>query len=463
MSTLFGSLSVGRQSLAAQQMGLAITQNNIANVNTPGYARQRANFAPGDGSGDTAVGAGVRLVSIESYRSRLLDIRVNGEIQRQGEYAASAEVLQQVEAFFDETTGTGLQSDISTFFNNFSSLANMPQDAALRQQVLAGGEKLGMSFRDTYEKLQVLRTHLDRGITEAVAEINSITAAIAKLNYEVVDMRGTMGNANSSIDERQKLVDRLASLVDINYFESESGSIHISTRQGALLVTGTEAHPWQVANGADGALRILAAGRDITDDLQSGRLGGLIHVRDTQITSYLAVLDDMAAAIISRVNAQHALGADAQGVAGGNFFVPFIGAIPGSNQGAARALEVAITDINKIAAADPAAGSGSNQNAKAIAGIQNELLLSGNNATLSEFYTHLVFRIGLDTKTGVDGMETQSHLLSRLQEQRDSQCGVSLDEEAINLMYYQKAFEASARFIALVDSLMDDMLSILGG
>jgi flagellar hook-associated protein 1 FlgK len=98
-----------------------------------------------------------------------------------------------------------------------------------------------------------------------------------------------------------------------------------------------------------------------------------------------------------------------------------------------------------------------------LAGIQNELLLAGNSASISASYANLVFRIGLDTKTSVDGLTTQGHLIAQLQNQRDAASGVSLDEEAINLMRYQKAFEASARFISVIDSLSEDLINILGG
>ena len=140
MSSLFASLNVARQALQAQQVGLDVTQNNIANVNTPGYARQRVNFVPGDTvfQDDYGAGMGVRLESIVSFRSSLIDRRVNDELQAKGEYAAASEALQQVEAIFNEAGGSGLQTALDAFFNSFSALAATPEDISLREQVLAG-------------------------------------------------------------------------------------------------------------------------------------------------------------------------------------------------------------------------------------------------------------------------------------------------------------------------------------
>ncbi|MBZ5495455.1 MAG: flagellar hook-associated protein FlgK [Acidobacteriia bacterium] len=465
MSSLFGSLGIARQALLAQQMGLDVTQNNIANVNTPGYARQRAEFVPGAAVLQYTYqnGSGVQLASIQSYRSRLLDHRVNDELQHQGEYDASSSALQQIEALFNESSGSGLQSTITGFFNSFSSLANAPEDATLRQQVLARGEQLGSRFRDLYAQVQAVQSQQDQAISATVAEINSVSANIARLNVEVEAARGALANENNLVDQRQQLVDRLAGLVDISYFENDSGSLTITTRQGALLVAGNQSNPWQaVTSPASSLLEIHAGGADITATIQSGKLGGQLKVRDTNLPSYLTALDDMAATIIGSVNQQHALGSDLNGNAGGDFFVPFVPVTPGSNLGAARAINVAIIDTDKIAAAGAGGGPGSNTNAQSLADIQNRLLLSGNSATVSQAYSNLIFQIGIDTQNSVDGLATQDHLVAQLQNQRDAASGVSLDEEAINLMRYQKAFEASARFISLIDTLTEDVINILG-
>jgi flagellar hook-associated protein 1 FlgK len=467
ISSIFSSLEIAREALFAQQVGLDVTQNNIANVNTPGYSRQRADFAPGGMAtpGNLQSGSGVQVVGIQSYRDRLLDQRVNDELQGQGEYQASSTALQQVETLFNDTANSGLQSAISTFFNSFSSLANSPEDASLREQVLANGDQLGSEFRQSYEQVQGVQSQLDRQVGETVSQINTIAANIAKLNAEVAATRGENSDANNLDDQRQELIDQLAGLVDISYYtDAESGNISITTRQGALLVAGDQSNPWQaVTTSSSPFLQIQANGKDITSQIQSGELGGLLKTRDTNIPSYLNALDDLAATIISSVNTQNKLGSDLNGDTGGNFFAPFVPVVPGSNQGAARAIQVAITDPSKIAAASLGGGPGSNGNAQSLAGIQNELLLSGNAMTLNQFYSNLVFNIGLDAKNASDNLQTQQSLVTQLQNQRDSESGVSLDEEAINLMRYQKAYEASARLISVVDTLSDDVLKIVGG
>ena len=464
--SLFASLGIARDAMAAQQLALDVAQNNIANVNTPGYARQRINLVPGDPVAQEMyqAGAGVKVDSIDSYRSRFLDHRVSEELQRQGEFSASSSALQQVESLFNDTADSGLQSVIAAFFHSFSSLANAPEDVTLRQQVLACAENLGTQFRQKYEALQSVQRLLDRDIADTVADINSIAANIASLNVEIITANSSQANEGTLRDRRQVLIDQLAELTDIAFYETESGGVTIMSRQGATLVVGNQTTPWQVSAATDDtAPRVMAGGIDITAKIQSGKLSGLLKVRDDQVTGYLNMLDDMAAAIIGRVNAQHVQGEDMNGAPGGDFFVPFASTVPGSNLGAARAMRLAVTDPALIAAAGVGAGVGSNANVRKLAGIQDEPILSGNRATIDQAYTNLIYNIGRDTKNAVDGLETQNLLMTQLQNQRDALIGVSLDEEAVNILRYQKAYQANARIISVIDSLTEEMIQLVGG
>ncbi len=465
MSSLFASLNVARQALQAQQLGLDVTQNNIANVNTPGYARQRVTFVPGDTVylDNYGVGMGVRLGSIVSFRSNLIDHRVNDELQARGEFEAASEALQQVEAIFNEGSGLGLQTALDAFFNSFSALAATPEDISLREQVLARAEDMAAQFHQVYERLQAIQSQQNDAIAGAVSEINTTAAAIAALNVEIQAAGGANTNEATLRDQRQELLDKLAGLTDITYFETDSGSVTVMSRQGALLAVGDTAYAWSAGNTPSGTmLGVYAGGVDITSSIESGELGGLLKVRDTKINGYLTALDDMAAAIVSRVNLQHAAGSDLDGAAGSDFFSAFVPVVPGTNTGAARAFEVAISDPRKIAAAAAGSGPGSNANAQSLADIQEDPLLPGG-ANVNQFYANLVFRMGLDTKTAIDGVAIQGQLLTQLQNQRDSVSGVSLDEEAVSIMHYQKAYEANARFIAIISELTDELLNILGG
>ncbi len=466
MSSLFAGLHIGERALQAQQFALETTQRNITNANTPYYSRQRVNFIPGDpiGFGAVAPGGGVISVSADAFRDRFIDYRVTQELQPQGENDAVVAALDQVDALLNENGGHGLQEALSSFFASFSSLSNAPEDQSLRRQVLAGGQELAHEFNRVYEGLQGVQTSNDRAVADTVSEINSTASAIAELNSRIAQARGLDSNEEYALrDQRQEMLDKLAGLVDVSYWETESGAVTLTTAGGAILVAGDSSYKMTAATQPGSSyLQVVVGGENITSDISSGKLGGLIKVRDSMIPEYLARLDDMAASLIDSVNTQHALGADLTGQQGGNFFTSFTPLNPGSNSGAARSISVAITDPAKIAAAGLTDGPGSNANARLLAGIGDSNIVGGGTATLEQYYSDLVFTVGSQASTAKAASETQRNILLQLQNQRDSISGVNLDEEAVNIIKYQKAYEASARYITVLNGLIEEVLGILG-
>ncbi len=466
MSTIFSGLNLAQRSLSAQQLGLEVTQRNVANVSTPGYTKLRVSFEPAIASGAITPQAdmGVAGATIESFRDNFIDYRISQELQGQGEQQSSLDALQQVESLFNDSSGQGLQSALSDFFNSFSALANTPEDLALRQQVLQRASDLTDAFQTLYERLKGIQLQQNRLVPDTVDQINSISAEIARLNTEISIARGTQSIDESSLrDERQRLLGQLSELVDISYCEDSMGMMTVTTKQGALLVVGDRNKNLDLTQSSEtGFYGVMQDGVDITSSLQSGKLGGALRIRDTTIPGYLTSLDDLAAAVIQRVNEQHAAGVDLDGNAGGDFFTPFVPAVSGSNTGAARTMSVAIADVRAVAAAGPGGGPGSNANANLLAGIKDETLAS-LGATAGQFYASVVYRVGSDTRSTQDRLETQQNLLQQLENQRDAFSGVDLDDEAVNIIKYQKAYQASARFVTVIDTLTSDLLKMLGG
>jgi len=467
MPSLFASLGMAHQSLQVSQFGLEVANRNIANVNAPSYSRQRLNLVAGNpaGTGLQTYAGGVLVASIDSFRDRFIDARVNQETQAGGHSEARLAALEQIEALLDENAGQGLQDALSSFFNSFDSLSATPEDLALRQDVLTSAEELAARFRSLYDDIQTVQTSQESAVAATVGEINTLTELIARLNAEVQGAAADpLGDGSIFADQRQDALDRLAALIDISYFEDGSGGVTVTTRAGSILVGGAIGYRLSTATSGSGALLEVhdAAGADITAAISSGKLGGLLEARDRDIPAYLETLDDLAAGVIARVNTVHAGGIDLDGNAGGDFFVPFTPPGPGDNTGAARSMTVALTDARLLAAGAVGAGPGSNDNAKLLSAIQDELLFSSGSSTASQFYAGLIAQVGTDTRAAEDGVDTQKFLLTQLENQRDAASGVSLDEEALNVIRFQKAFQSSARFIQVVDGLTDDLLQLVG-
>lgn len=469
MGSLLASLDIGRKSLQAHQLALQVTSNNMSNINTPGYSRQRVVFQP-DFSVQTAagpVGTGVTVKNIESARDQFIELRLVEETHHASEQEAMYNTLDQIQRMLPSGPG-GLQEGISNFFNSFATLANNPESLALRNSVLSAAQNMTAVFNGTARQLEEIQASVNRSIQDAINKANTLAGNIAVLNQEIIVAEGGGSVASGLRDQRQEYVRELSKLLDVRYYEAEDGAFYVSVAAGHSLVSGNATQPLSaVPVGIEGHFEVRAGSNDITDLVSGGQIAGLIEVRDRKIPDYLDRLDTLANAIVTQVNAQHLLGTDLQGNAGINFFNPT--PPPPAPQvlpkGAARNFSVnaALVSDASLLAAGQSGEAGDNSNALALAGLSAVKILSGGTETFAEGFASLQFRAGTDTQGARRTLEAQSAVLTQLQNQRDSISGVSLDEEALDLVRFQRAYQASTKFISTVDQLTADLIAAFGG
>ena len=460
MSSLFGTMSVALQSLLTQQGALEVTANNIANANTPGYSREVPVLeeSPPILSANTMVGTGVTLKSVQSVRDNILDLRIDQETSQQSSLNSYVDSMNQVQALFNETQGTGLQTDLSSFFNSFQSLATDPTSSSLRQSVIIAGQNLANAFSQTSNNLATIQQGLDQSVVQNVQQVNQLTAQVANLNQQIQTVSNSGDNPGSLEDQRDEDLANLANLIDTAVIYSNNGTVTVTTTNGALLVSGnqSEALTTQI-NSATGMNNVYAQGTDITATIAGGQLHGLISARDGSIPATQSSLDNLAASLISAVNKQQNDGYDLNGGPGTDFFTAFTPTTTGSNAGAAATMTVALTNPDEVAASSDGT-SGDNGNATALANLQNGLIASGQTA--GDYYSNLIDQVGNDVSNATSEQEAVGLVLQQLTNQQKSISGVSLDEEATNLITYQQAYEAAARVISTVDELNEATINM---
>jgi flagellar hook-associated protein 1 FlgK len=207
---------------------------------------------------------------------------------------------------------------------------------------------------------------------------------------------------------------------------------------------------------------VTADGAVITGLVAGGELAGLVHVRDALIPGYLASLDELAHEVVAQVNAIHALGFDANGDPGGPFFAPQA-ATPGAAGAMALAPALLLPGGEAlVAASNDAAAAGDNGAARAIAALRERRVLAGNTATFTDAWSRLVYRVGRDTQAAQDERANRAELVRQVELLRDSVSGISMDEEAANLMRFQRAYEANARYFQVVDQALATLLQMVG-
>jgi flagellar hook-associated protein 1 len=448
MSSLFGVFSIATQSLAATQGALNATTDNIANVNTPEFTRRRAVLeeeVPAVQAGVT-YGRGVRLARIESVRDNMLELRIDAESQQHGSAQAKVDALQPLDALFSDLDN-GLSARLGAFFDSLNSLSAQPSSVALRQSVLTAASNLVTSFNQFSQNITDRRSDLDQDVQQSVSGINQYLTNIARLNAEIMQMKSLGGDPSTYEDQRTAAVRQLSELADVAIVQS-SDDMTITTSSGTALVVGSRAYQLQSVSDTGGHQRVLGAdGTDITSQFRGGKLGALLTVRDGDAQQALSDLDNIAYSLAKAVNATHAQGFDLNGDPGGALFS--LGVATG---GSAASIRLAITDPNKIAASSNG-DAGSNGNLERLTGLRKADLVDGQS--VPDVLSALTFRIGSSMSDSQAQLDASESILSQLQTQRASISGVSLDEEAANLMRYQHAYVAAARVIDAADQMLE--------
>lgn len=457
-------MNIGRTSLSMFQAATEITSENIANVNTPGYSRQRViieTAAPVQSSG-FPLGTGAQIASVERYYDGLLQKQLVNAESSQGYDTKNAEVLQQVEPVFNEIAYDGLGSAITDYFSAWQDLTLNPTGTTERQNVLAQGQILADNFHNVSTTLNNTIDIQDSSLVPMVSEINSTLTEIAQLNAQISQIKLSSGDANETLDKRDQLIRDLSQKIGITYTENANGSTDINYADGgAALVTGAAAGTFSLAvNGMTGrydvSLTPAGGGAAASVVPVSGELGATIALRDSIIPGYLTQVDTLAKSIVDQVNALHFTGYDPIGGTGQNFFTP-IGVVAGA--AGAIALDGGLT-TTKIATAQDATLSGDNRNAVKIAQLINDKTTMAG-ATFSGYYNSLVSTVGLDVKSSQNKVAQDEAFTRQLTTLRDSNSGVSLDEELTNLIMYQRSYQASAKLINTATEMMDTVIGLI--
>lgn len=453
--SLTGSLYTALSALDVDQGALAVTSNNIANVNTPGYSRQVVNLeeSPTETFGDQQYGTGVAIASIQGIRDNLLQLRLNEQAQTQGQLNTFVNGMAQLQPVFNDTAGSGLQSLISQFFDSFQALAANPTDNGLRQSTISSAQNLAAGFNAAAQAITDQQQAADQGVTQTVGQINTLTSQIATLNGQISSAPPSTGPGSTLLDQRAQLVNQLSQLVDVQSITADQNSLALTTSSGALLVSGTESFNLSTAtNPATGFQDVFdAQGNNITSKIQSGNLAGFLQLRDSELPSIAASLNTLASGVATATNTQSAAGFDLNGAPGTNFFAP-----PAATNAAAN-LTVSITDPAKVAASSDGT-PGNNGNATALANLQNQAIVGGQ--TPIAYYGSLVFQVGSAVSNATSTLSGQQLITQQLQDQQGAISGVSLNDEGANIILYQNAYEAAARVASVIATLYQTALSI---
>jgi len=481
MPTLLSGISVALQAMLASQQAIRTTENNVANANTPGYHRQqtvmkaaRAYPSPGlytSSANAGQIGAGVEAESIQRFNTDFLDASVRRETAASSYWSGKADLLRAVEVQVMEVKGSGLISEMDAFWDGWRSLESDPTNSTLRTDLLEKTRSLADGFKSRLTHLKTLRTDLNQRLEPLVTDVNSHAERVAELNKEILAVQSSGNQPNDLIDERSRLLEDLSRKIGAttNFFSNGQAQVMVGTH---VLVSSSSSSPIAIAPDAAGLNQLTWKSDGSPVGVSRGEVGAILEARDQIIVGQIKDLNTVATALIHRVNNVHRAGFGLNNSTGNALFT-------GTNA-EDIALNAALT-TDDIAAAAAVNSPGDGSIAKALADVQNERLLTddmvipdpipanwpvpndaGNSLTLQSAYNNRITQLGLDIKAADKNASSRQLVLETLEQQRDSISGVSLDEEAANLVAYQRTYQAAARLMTALDEMIDRVINGMG-
>lgn len=456
-----GYYDFGLRALAAARVGLQVSGDNIANVNTPGFTRRRV---------DLTVGLPVRLGP--GYLDRGVELQdigrsanpfVQSNLEREKGGLAESETrlrgLQDIERIYGELGDEGLLFAYADFSNRFTELAGQPTNSELRRAAVAAADTLATRFNGLYQRLEEQQRSENDAINATIDEINGLSGELAELNRAIITFEGDGSTISSLRDKRDQVVERLSELTGGKAFAGPQGRLNFTLSGGPTLVSGDSAIAIGGTNNPAGQVQLSLSGIDVTARLREGQLGALIGLRDDAIPTQLADLDALARNLIGRTNGVTTSSTDLNGAPGTALFEPgspFPPGIAGS-----ISVSAAILSDPSLLAVSSSGAPDNGDGAVAIGNIFQSAAPTLGGRTPEVFLADSLAALGTDiVRADIDAGVSRG-LVDDLQARRDEISGVSLDEEAINLTRYQQAYEAAAQFIQILNEISATALTLV--
>lgn len=452
--TFFG-LELASRALQSMQIAMNTTGHNLANVNTPGYSRQRVNLTTTEpqvleGVRTLFLGSGVRVESIQRIRDMFLDGRVANTSSQFHRLNTLYQRLTQVEDVFSEPTDAGLSRQIVAFFNAFQELSANPENVGVRASVYQQVDGMTRTFRQLAGRLDEIFTEMQQRVQATVSEINSIAQSIADLNVKIRYNKALGTTPSDLLDKRTNLIEKLSEYVEVRTTEMPDGTVRLSLGE-FVLVEAERANP--LPGEVDYVDKLLTDGANVQAYINGGSVRGLMDAMQ-YVRSYRQRLDRLASELISAANAIHQSGYGLDGSTGNRL-------LEGSDALSIRVSDD-VADINRIAAGvTPAPGDGNK--ALELARLRQQALASLDNKTIPDFYSALVAELGEHARAASTGQENQKIILQNLQAEREAVSGVNMDEEMSNLLRYQRSYQAAAQLVSVMDATIADLIAAFVG
>ncbi|GGD92256.1 flagellar hook-associated protein FlgK [Paenibacillus nasutitermitis] len=518
MASTFHGIETAKRSVLTQQTAINTVGHNISNANTAGYTRQRVTmvasrpmeaFGINRSSSPGQLGTGVEFTAINRIRTAYLDDEFRNQSKFLGSWSIRSETLDKLEAIVNEPSDTGIRKVMDNFYQAWSDLSKDPSNVTARRIVKENATALTDAFNYMSQQLSNLSQDLTTNVSVKANEVQSYLSSIADLNQSIYKIESLGDNANDLRDQRDLLTDKLSNIINITVQNTDQGySISLG---GQALVQGSQVLVQVNAGVTPQEQGAYLEGAYAAGFLNGGEVYGMIFSRENYVKDYSKQLDELAdtlangdikvtlpkgtvlpvgmsvtttsggsvsgalgedtEVILKGLNGLHQLGYSLDGSTTGS--LPFFEG--GSPITAANIkLNSLISDNpNLIASSMRTTGTGTDE--QVVKGNNTLALLMANlkqtsflsvdgkrEATIDSFYSSIVGQLGVQAQEATRQIQNSTGLVQQVENSRQSISGVSLDEEMSDLIKYQHAYTAAARFMTTYDEMLDKLINSTG-
>jgi len=473
MSSLLASLSTAGNALDVYQQALSVIQNNITNASTPGFAKQSLNLVaqPFDLNGGLIGGVAAR--GLTSARDEYADEEVRRQLQSLGLWESRTQSTAKIENLFDVSGTSGVPANLNALFQSFSAWSVSPNSVASRQSVIANAGNLAADIQKLASSLQQTSGTIANQIDSTVSQINQLAGQIQQYNVERARQSSNDPGQDANV---HAALEQLSELADISTVTQADGSITVLLSGGAPLVVGES--QYAISSGLSvpsGALNQKAPpssqilddqGNDITSQIQGGKLGGLLDVHNRVLATILGdgqqpgSLNQFAKGFADTVNSilESGFTSSTSGAPNGTAMFVY-----DNSDATAAAGSFAVNPLLTTESLAPMDAQGNaNGNALKLASLADSTANGSiNGSTFGDYFGQITAFVGRESATAQTNQQAQEQVVAQTRSLRDQVSSVSLDEQAVQLLQFQKSYQAAARLLTTLNSIADTTIGLI--
>lgn len=472
MPTVQSIMQAAGSALDVFQQALSVTENNVSNSSTPGYATQSLRLEADPLDVNNGLSGGVTAGGLSDSRDPYAEEQVQQQTQLLGFYTAQAQATGSIQSLFDVSGTSGVASALSSLFQAFSAWSATPSDSTAQQTVISDAGALASAVQGLSNSLSTEAQQIHSSISSTVSQINAIASQIQAYNVERLSETTPEPSQQAQL---YSSLDSLSQLTNFTTVTQSDGTVTVMLGGGSPLVAGSQQDPVSAGFSVDAnatnptspttAHIYDSEGNDITSQVTGGQLGGLLDTANRVLASVIGdsqqtgTLNQFASTLASTVNQVLQSGTVSTTAGAANGAALFSYDTTNATDAAASLSVNASLTASQLAPVD--ASGNANGNANTLAALENEPLAALGGVSLTQYFGQIASAVGQENSSATDNEQNQKQVVATATTAVNNASGVSLDDQAVNVMEFQRAYQSVAQVLTTIENMAESLMQAI--